>query len=132
MDRIELGLKGEHRATVTADLAIDFLGLESARVLGTPSMILLMEMTARNSIQPLLDAGFDSVGSDVSVKHLAATPMGMTVTFRTEVIERDGRRVKFRVEAFDEREKVAEGTHERFVINVARFAERLRAKSGVG
>ncbi len=131
MERIEAGLKGEHRTTVTGDIAIDFLGLESARVLGTPFMIMLIEMTARNSIKPLLDEGFDSVGSDVSVKHLAATPMGMTITFHTEVIELDGRRVKFRVEAYDEKEKIAEGTHERFVINVSRFAERLRSKAGV-
>jgi fluoroacetyl-CoA thioesterase len=131
LGQIALGLIGEHRTTVTDDIAINFLGSDSARVLGTPFLIMLIEMTARNSIKPILDEGFDSVGTDVSIKHLAATPMGMQVIFRAEVIEVDGRRVKFSVEAFDEKEKIAEGTHERFVINVARFAERLRAKAGV-
>jgi fluoroacetyl-CoA thioesterase len=128
MDRIEPGLTGEQRVTVTGDIAIDFLGIDSARVLGTPYLILLIEMTARNSIKPLLEDGFDSVGSDVSIKHLAATPLGMQVAIRTEVIEVDGRRVKFRVEAHDRKEQVCEGTHERFVINVARFAGRVQAK----
>src|SRR5580692_3569655 len=128
MPNIEIGLVGEHRRTVTADIAVDFLGHQGARVLGTPFMIMLIEMTARNSMLPLLDAGFDSVGTDVSVRHLAATPLGMEVRFKTEVIETEGRRVKFRVEAWDEREQIADGTHERFVVNVERFAKRLAEK----
>lgn len=128
MDRIEPGLVGEHRRTVTEDIAIDFLGIETGRVLGTPYLILLLEMTARNSIKPLLDEGYDSVGSDVSIQHFAATPLGMEIAIRTEVVEVDGRRVKFRVEARDARERVCEGTHERFVVNVARFAGRVQAK----
>ena len=128
MDRIRPGLTGEHQATVTDEIAISFLGMDSARVLGTPYLILLIEMTARNSIKPLLEEGFDSVGLDVSIKHLAATPLGMQVAIRTEVIEVDGRRVKFHVEAHDGKEQVCEGTHERFVVNVARFAERVQAK----
>src|ERR1700722_4605644 len=128
MAQIQVGLTGEHRCTVTAEIAVDFLGLEGARVLGTPFMIMLIEMTARNSMLPHLEAGFDSVGTDVSVRHLAATPLGMEVRFRTEVIEAEGRRVKFRVEAWDEREQIADGTHERFVVNVERFAKRLAEK----
>jgi fluoroacetyl-CoA thioesterase len=68
------------------------------------------------------------VGTDVNVKHLAATPMGMEVTFQSEVLEVHERRVKFKVAAFDEKEQIAEGTHERFVINVERFAKRLKEK----
>ena len=128
MDRIQPGATGEYQTTVTDEIAINFLGSDAARVLGTPFLIMLIEMTARNAIKPLLEEGFDSVGSDVSIRHLAATPMGMHVTFRAEVIQVEGRRVKFRVEASDEKEKVAEGTHERFVINVGRFVERLLAK----
>jgi fluoroacetyl-CoA thioesterase len=128
MDKIRPGVIGEHLTTVSDDIAISFLGLESARVLGTPFLIMLIEMTARNSLKPLLENGFDSVGSDVSIRHLAATPIGMQVRFRTELTEVDGRRVRFRVEAHDEKEKIAEGTHERFIINIARFAERLHAK----
>ena len=76
----------------------------------------------------LLDPGFDSVGTEVNVRHLAATPMGMEVTFKSEVIEQDDRRVKFKVAAFDEKEQIADGTHERFVINVERFAKRVMEK----
>lgn len=133
MDQIRPGLTGEQQIQVTEEIAVSFLGPESARVLGTPFLIMLLEMTARNSIKPLLDEGFDSVGSEVSVKHLAATPLGMQVTFRSEVTDVEGRKVRFRVEAYDEKEKISEGTHERFVINVARFAERLNAKrTGIG
>lgn len=91
-------------------------------------MIALLEMTARDSVKPLLDEGFDTVGTEVAVRHLAATPMGMKVTFRSEVVAVDDRRIRFTVEASDEKEKIAEGTHERFVVNVARFASRLAAK----
>jgi len=128
MPAIPIGTKGETKRRVTEDIAINFLGLEGARVLATPAIVMLLEMTCRNSIVPLLDAGFDSVGTEVNVKHLAATPLGMEVTLYSEVIESDNRRVKFKVEAFDEKERVAEGTHERFVINVERFAGRLKEK----
>jgi len=126
---IAAGLKGELRRRVTDDIAINFLGLEGARVLATPAMIMLLEMTCRDSILPQLEAGFDSVGTEVNVKHLAATPMGMEVTFQSEVIAVDDRRVRFKVAAFDEKEQIADGTHERFVINVERFARRLAEKA---
>ena len=130
MQQIPVGLAGEMHRTVTAEIAVDFLGLEGARVLGTPFLIMLLEMTARNAMLPLLDPGFDSVGTEVNVRHLAATPMGMEVTFNTEVIAVDDRRVRFKVEAFDEKEQIADGTHERFIVNVERFAKRLAEKRG--
>ena len=128
MPSIPIGTKGEHRGAVTADLAINFLGLDSARVLATPALIMQLEMTARDSILGLLEAGYDSVGTEVHVRHLAATPLGMQVSFHSEVIESDGRSVRFKVEAFDEKEKIAEGTHDRFVVNVERFAKKLSEK----
>jgi fluoroacetyl-CoA thioesterase len=128
MANISLGLTGEQRRSVTPDIAVDFLGLEGARVLGTPFMIMLIEMTARDSMLPLLDPGYDSVGTEVCVRHLAATPLGMDVTFKTEVIGVADRRVKFKVEAFDAKEQIADGTHERFIVNVERFAKRLAEK----
>jgi fluoroacetyl-CoA thioesterase len=130
MPTIPIGTLGELRRRVTDDIAINFLGLDGARVLATPAMIMLLEMTCRDSILPLLETGFDSVGTEVNVKHLAATPMGMEVMFKSEVIEADNRRVKFKVAAFDDKEQIADGTHERFVINVERFAARLKEKIG--
>ena len=129
MAQVPIGAKGEHKMLVTSEVAIDFLGMENARVLGTPYLIGFLEMTARNAIKPHLEEGYDTVGTHVDVRHLAATPMGMQVRFNAEVIGVDDRRVRCTVEAFDEKEKIAEGTHERFIINVARFATRLVAKA---
>lgn len=132
MEPIPAGTRHEHRLLVTSEIAIDFMGGEEVRVLATPHLIWNLEMAARNAIKPLLDEGFDSVGTEVHVKHLAATPMGMSARFRAEVTHVNGNRVRFRVEAFDEREKIAEGTHERYVVNIARFATRVQAKLTAG
>jgi fluoroacetyl-CoA thioesterase len=125
---IPIGTRGEERRRVTPEIAIDFLGLPGARVLGTPFMIMWMEMTCRNSVLPLLGEGYDTVGTEVCIRHLAATPLGMEVTYRSELIAVEDRRLKFKVEAFDEKEKVGEGTHERGIINIAKFAGRLAGK----
>ena len=79
-------------------------------------------------MSPFLEAGFDTVGTHVDVYHLAAAPIGAVVTFTAEVTAVDGRRIQFRVEAWDETEKIGEGTHERAIINVAKFATRLAEK----
>jgi fluoroacetyl-CoA thioesterase len=127
---IPVGARREENLLVTADVAIDFTGVEEARVLSTPRLIGHLEMTSRNLIVQYLPAGQDSVGTVVDVRHLAATPIGMHVSLRAEVVKVDGQRVTCRVEAWDEHEKVAEGLHERFVIDIARFAARMRAKAG--
>lgn len=123
-----IGTKGEEKILVTSENAISFLGHEGARVLSTPHMIGYMERTCRNTVLPLLEPGYDTVGTHVNVSHLAAAPIGSSVTFRAEVIGVNDRRVQFRVEAWDETEKLGEGTHERAIINVAKFATRLAAK----
>jgi predicted thioesterase len=128
MADIPIGTKGEFQLLVTSEVAITFLGDEGARVLATPRLIGFMEMTCRNAVLPLLEPGYDTVGTHVNVRHLAATPIGMSVTFTAEVIRVDGRRVEFRVEAHDEKEKIGEGTHERAIINIAKFATRLAEK----
>ena len=128
MANIPIGAKGEFQLLVTSEVAITFLGTEGARVLSTPHMIGYMERTCRDTVLPLLEAGYDTVGTHVNVAHLAATPIGMSVTFTAEVIRVDGRRVEFRVEARDEKEKIGEGTHERAIVNVARFTSRLAEK----
>jgi fluoroacetyl-CoA thioesterase len=126
---IPIGTTHESTILVTDENAVSFLGVEGARVLGTPYMIGYLEMTARDSVKPFLDEGYDTVGARVDVRHLAATPIGMQVTFRSEVTGVQDRRLFFNVEAFDQKEKIGEGTHERAIINVARFAARLQSKS---
>ncbi len=128
MSLFPVGTRGESQLLVTTDVAVSFLGMEEARVLGTPWMILHMEITARNTVLPFLSDGHDTVGTQVNIKHLAATPLGMQVRFSAEVLSLEGQRVLFKVEAFDEKEKIGEGTHERFIVDVARFATRLQAK----
>ena len=87
---IPIGTKLEKKLLVDNEVAINFLGMEGARVLATPWMIGWMERTCRDAVLPLLDAGHDTVGTHVDVYHLAATPMGMTVTFKAEVIGVEG------------------------------------------
>ena len=125
---IPIGAKLESQILVTGDVAISFLGTEEARVLGTPWLILHLEITARNLAKAYLLDGQDTVGTQVNVKHLAATPLGMQARFQAEVISIDNRRILFKVDAFDEIEKIAEGTHERFIVDIAKFATRVQAK----
>jgi fluoroacetyl-CoA thioesterase len=127
--RIEIGAKHEQRLLVTIEEAIDFMGLETARVLATPYLVGHLEYTCRNLVKPMLDEGYDTVGTHIDIKHLAATPVGMAARFCAEIVSVDDRRVNFRVEAYDEKEKIAEGTHQRFVVHAARFAARLAEKA---
>jgi len=129
MKSIPIGTTHESTVLVTDENAVSFLGVEGARVLGTPYLIGYLEMTAHDSVKPFLDEGYDTVGARVDVRHLAATPIGMRVTFRSELTAVEDRRLHFKVEAFDQKDKIAEGTHERAIINVARFAARLQSKS---
>ena len=128
MAEIPIGTRGEQVRLVTTENAISFLGTEGTRVLSTPNMIQLMEWTCRETVFALLEPGYDTVGTHVNVAHLAAAPIGMTVTFSAEVIAVNGPRITFRVEARDEKEKVGEGTHERAIINITKFATRLAEK----
>lgn len=128
MAAIPLGAKSERTVAVTDDNAIRFLGREDARVLATPWLIAYLESVARDTVKPYLLDGFDTVGTQVNVSHLAATPLGMKARFAAEVTGVDARRISFRVEAWDVRDKIAEGTHERAIVDVARFARRVQSK----
>ena len=116
--------------TITIDRArtIGFMG-EEARVYATPSMILDIEHTCRELILRHADAGEDSVGIEVSVKHLAATLPGMTVEIGVKVTAVEGRKVTFEVAVKDELEPVSAGTHARFVVDVTKTIERVKAKA---
>ncbi len=128
MKEIPVGTTGRQRLLVTPETAIDFIGDDRARVLSTPHMIAWMEWAAREAIRPWLEDNEDSLGTVVEVRHLAATPVGMSVEFTATVEEVRGRRVRFRVEARDEKELVGEGLHERFVAEIPRLVAALAAK----
>lgn len=126
---LEPGMTHEMTLTVQeADTARASGGETLPAVLSTPRMIGYLERTAHQVLLPQLQAGQSSVGVVVNVRHLAATPVGMAVRFRAELLEVDGRRMRFKVEAWDAVEKIAEGEHERFIIDQARFDERLARK----
>jgi fluoroacetyl-CoA thioesterase len=126
---IEPGLSNEMTIIVqTSDTARESGGESLPPVLSTPKVISYLERTAHYSILPYLKEGQTSVGTIVNVRHLGASPIGMNVRFRSELLEVDRRRLLFKVEAWDEVEKVAEGEHERFIIDQARFDERLETK----
>jgi predicted thioesterase len=107
---------------------IGFMG-EEARTYATPSMILDIEHTCRELIIEHADAGEDSVGMEVNVKHLAPTLMGMTVEITVKVISVEGRKVQFEVAAKDEFDAIGSGTHTRFVVDKAKTFERIKAKA---
>jgi len=119
---VKIGAEKERTITVNSNQTTSFLW-EGENVLSTPSMILEMEETCRLLLkeQVIPDVQWDSVGTIVDIKHLAATPVGAKVTLKAEVISYEGRRVMFGVQAFDKLEKIGEGRHERFMVNVPRF-----------
>jgi predicted thioesterase len=102
---------------------------EEARTYGTPSMILDIEHTCRELILEHADAGEDSVGMEVAVKHLAPTLLGMTVEITVRVVAVDGRKLSFEAVVEDQLDKVGTGTHTRFVIDKSKTLERLKAKA---
>jgi fluoroacetyl-CoA thioesterase len=123
------GLSAEISLTVTRELTADTLGNPGVLVYATPYVVTLLENASSAVLKPYLPPGGGSVGTMVEMKHLAATPVGMTVRARATILETDGKRVLFSVEAWDDVEKIAEGRHERFIVaNLARFLERAMAK----
>jgi fluoroacetyl-CoA thioesterase len=117
-----------NRITIGRERTIGFMG-EEARTYATPSMILDIEHTCRELVLQHADAGEDSVGMEVAVKHLAPTLMGMTVEITVRVVAVEGRKVSFEAAVKDELDEVGSGTHTRFVIDKAKTFERLKAKA---
>jgi fluoroacetyl-CoA thioesterase len=126
---VKIGTLKERTITVDANQTTSFLW-KGENVLSTPSMIAEMEETCRLLLkeQVITDSEWDSVGTVVKIEHLAATPVGAEVFIKAEVVSVDGRRVMFKVVARDKLEKIGEGMHERFIINVPRFREKFNEK----
>jgi fluoroacetyl-CoA thioesterase len=125
---LSVGLVHELTTTVQPHMLARAVGSGGIDVLSTPSMIGLMEGAALNAVAALLTDGQITVGTRVDIRHLAATPLGMTVRARAELLEIDGRRLVFRVEAFDAQEKIGEGTHERAIVDPQRLLARVSQK----
>src|SRR6266496_5630102 len=117
------GLTGEATTTVVHENTAAYVGAGGVDVFGTPMMIALMENAAWRAVADSLEEGDVTVGMLVNVRHLAATPLGQQVRATAELIEIDGRRLVFKVEAYDEKQKIGEGRHERFIVNLERFMQ---------
>ncbi len=128
LSRLHAGLEGKAELTVTHEHTAPFVGSGRIAVLATPVMINVIEAAALDAVEALLPAGHQSLGTRLDVSHVAATPVGMTVTATARVIGVDGRRLFMRVEARDEKDLIGEGTHERVIVNVARFDQRVAEK----
>ena len=123
------GSTGEVEIVVQPADTADAAGNTGVHVLSTPRLVALLEQAAIRAVATSLPPGASTVGTHLDVKHLAATPVGMTVRARAVVREVDGRRLVYDVEAHDAVEKVAEGRHERVQVNHARFLERVAEKA---
>ena len=133
MREIPVGATGSYSMMVTVEhLASRFKDPLLPPVFATPMMVLAIENAALAAIKPYLEPGESAVGSRVDVKHLAATPVGQRVTAWAEVTAVSGRRIEFKVRAADETEEIGVGTHERVLIDMRRFGERLNAKANGG
>ncbi len=129
VSKLHVGLKGTARLAVGVEHTAPRVGSGRVAVLATPVMINLIEAAALVAIEELLPQGFQSLGTHLDVKHFAATPVGMGVEAVAEVVAVDGRTVSFRVAARDDMELIGSGTHERVVVDVARFDARVQKKA---
>ena len=126
--QLKPGVVGRADLLVAEEHTAPRVGSGRVHVLATPVMINLIEAAALSAVEHLLPSGFQSLGTLLNVRHVAATPVGMRVTATAQVIAVEGRTIRFRVEARDEKERIGDGTHERVVVNVAKFDERVRRK----
>ena len=130
MQPVPVGAKGTYTLVVQPfHLASQFKDSILPPVFATPMMVLFAENAALNAVKAYLEPGETCVGTGVSLKHLAATPVGHRVTAEAEVTKVDGKRIEFKVSARDEIEEIGAGTHERVVVDIERFGKRLAAKS---
>jgi len=130
-EELDVGREFELAREVTTELTADRYGNPGAFVLATPMLVALLEEAAIRCVGPALEPGAGSVGTRIDIEHKAATPVGLTVRARARLVEVDRRRLVFEVTASDDREEIAAGTHERFVLkSLAQFLERAGEKTG--
>lgn len=127
---LRMGLIGEAITTVTEEQSALSMGSGNLRVFATPAMIALMEAAAVAAIDPTLEEDRASVGIEINVRHVAATPLGERVTAMAEITRIDGKRITCEVRAWDENSLIGEGTHTRYIIDIDRFMEKLGQSAG--
>ncbi|MBR3629680.1 MAG: thioesterase family protein [Oscillospiraceae bacterium] len=128
MREITPGYTAEVSVTVTADKLASAVGSGSLDVFATPMMAALMEQAACEAAAPFLEEGETTVGTELSIRHTAATPQGMTVTARAELLSANGRELTLRVSASDTAGEIGSGTHKRFVVDAERFRKKAEAR----
>ena len=129
LDKVRIGMTAEKIVTVTSEMTVGHFVADMPQVYATPMMILHMEMASGSAIAAHLPEGFVSVGMDVKVRHLAATPVGRKVRAISRVVQIDSRSVVFEVEAWDGGRKIGDGTHRRGIVNMLQFERRFGVKS---
>ncbi len=126
---LKTGMKAKMEIIVKENETAASYGSGGVDVYATPAMIGLIENTSLNAVDSFLPERYATVGVHLDVKHLAATPVGMKVTATAELIEIDRKKLVFKVEAFDEKDKIGEGTHSRFIINKEKFLKMTQEKA---
>ena len=129
-DELKPGLSGSAEIVVGTRDTAPHVGSGKIGVLATPVMVNLMEAAALQAVERYMPGGFQTVGTHLDVRHFAATPVGMTIRARAELVKVEGRTLTFRLQASDDREPVGDGVHERLIINVERFDARMQKKLG--
>lgn len=127
---LEVGIKGEARQPVTPENTAQAMGSGTLPVFATPALVALAERTCWQSVAAHLDEGCGTVGTKLELEHTAPTPVGMEVFCASELVAIEGRKLTFRVSLRDEKGPVGGGTHERFIVNDAKFTARAEAKKG--
>jgi predicted thioesterase len=127
-NKIPIGTVVSKSVEVTRDLTVAHFLDHMPEVLATPMMILMMEVAAQEAVDKFLPEGWTTVGTMVNISHLAATPVGFTVTARAEILSIEGTMINFAVEAFDGVEKIGVGKHSRAAVQVKNFENRVKTK----
>jgi fluoroacetyl-CoA thioesterase len=128
LSKLHPGLEGHAELLVGEEHTAPRIGSGRVRVLATPVMINLMEAAALDAAENLIPVGNQSLGTRLDVRHIAATPVGMRVCATARLLSVEGRTLEFQVEAHDEKDLIGDGSHQRLVVNVARFDQRVQAK----
>jgi predicted thioesterase len=130
LSKLKIGIKGSAELLVGEEHTAPRIGSGRVHVLATPVMINLIEAAALDAVENLLPKGHQSLGIRLDIRHYAATPVGMRIRATAELTKIDGRTLEFRVEAHDEKEPIGDGSHQRVVVNVDRFDQRVQKKIG--